>query len=55
MIDYKQGYEHYRKACDEYGLKPLHFHDFISTLTQQQLDAYNNTEHFTETYHYYEN
>jgi len=41
MIDYRQGYEFYRQISDQHGLEPINFHYYIITLSQQQLDAYN--------------
>ncbi len=43
MNDYRQGYENYKRACEEYGLEPINFHYFILNLSHEQLDAFNKS------------
>ena len=42
MTDYREGYEFYRKTCEEHGLQPINFHYYLLNLSQEQLDAYND-------------
>ena len=41
MVDYYIGYDYYKKACQEYGLKPINFAFYILSLSKDQLDIYN--------------
>ncbi|HJH11695.1 MAG TPA: transcriptional regulator [Metalysinibacillus jejuensis] len=43
MQDYRTGYEYYKKACEAHGLKPINFHYYIMTLSEEQLAAYNES------------
>jgi hypothetical protein len=37
MINNLLSYEYYLKKCEQYGLEPLNYRTFISTLTDEQL------------------
>lgn len=53
MVDYRNGYKCYKYACEEHGLEPINFHYYLITLSQEQLDAYNeraNHERGRESY-----
>ncbi|MEG0450108.1 MAG: transcriptional regulator [Lysinibacillus sp.] len=41
MIDYRLGYEYYRKVCEEHKVIPINYHYYLLNLSQEQLDAYN--------------
>ena len=41
MVDYNAGYDYYKQACHEYGLKPINFAFYLLSLSKEQLDAYN--------------
>lgn len=43
MQDYRNGYNYYKKACETHGLKPINFHYYMMTLSEEQLAAYNNS------------
>lgn len=40
MDSYREGYERYCSACEEFGLESRDFYFFISHLTEEQLNAY---------------
>ena len=41
MKDYQKGYEYYKNACTKHGIKPLNFHYYMLTLSEEQLAHYN--------------
>lgn len=41
MSTYIDGYEYYVYKCHQFGLEPIQFSNFIETLSQEQLDQYN--------------
>ncbi|HWK23211.1 MAG TPA: transcriptional regulator [Ureibacillus sp.] len=41
MVEYRAGYNYYRNACLQYGLRPIQFDFFVTSLSKEQLDAYN--------------
>lgn len=43
MQDYRNGYNYYKKACETHGLKPINFHYYMMTLSEEQLAAYNKS------------
>jgi len=40
MDMYRDGYERYCSACEEFGLESKDFYFFINNLTEEQLNAY---------------
>lgn len=40
MEIYREGYERYCRACEEYGLESKDFYFFITNLTEEQLNAF---------------
>lgn len=40
MDSYREGYERYCNACEEFGLESRDFYFFINHLTEEQLNAY---------------
>lgn len=40
MENYKEGYEIYRKACENYGLESMNYYLYIKHLTEEQLNAF---------------
>ena len=47
MVNNLLGYEYYLKKCELYGLEPLNYRSFISSLTDEQLMKFmeNATSH----------
>lgn len=43
MQDYRKGYDYYQKACESHGLKPINYHYYMMTLSEEQLAAYNES------------
>ena len=41
MAEYNLGYDYYKKACQEYGLKPINFAFYLLSLSKEQLETYN--------------
>ena len=41
MSMYQDGYEVYRKKCEQFGLEPINFRYYVIQLSLEQLDAYN--------------
>ncbi|WP_397540182.1 transcriptional regulator [Rummeliibacillus pycnus] len=37
---YREGYERYCSACEEFGLESKDFYFFINNLTEEQLNAF---------------
>ena len=54
MLMYQDGYECYKQASREHGLEPVNFHYFITSLSQEQLDAYNESASYIEGCEKYE-
>lgn len=40
MENYKEGYEIYRQACENYGLESMTYYLYLKHLTEEQLHAY---------------
>ncbi|MDN4492641.1 transcriptional regulator [Ureibacillus aquaedulcis] len=41
MSMYREGYNYYKQACEQYELEPLNFAFYLLSLSKEQLDAYN--------------
>lgn len=41
MLIYREGYDYYKQACEQYGLEPINFAFYLLRLSKEQLDAYN--------------
>ncbi|MBB5149545.1 MULTISPECIES: hypothetical protein [Ureibacillus] len=41
MTIYQEGYEYYVSKCEQFGLEPINFTNFIEHLSQEQLDRFN--------------
>lgn len=41
MTKYTEGYEFYKKMCEEHGLTPINFRLYVSQLSTEQLLAFN--------------
>jgi len=41
MKMYQEGYERYRRACEEYGMESMNIHLFVRQLSRDQLNSYN--------------
>lgn len=41
MTTYQDGYEYYVMKCEQFGLEPINFSNFIEQLSQEQLDQFN--------------
>lgn len=41
MSTYLDGYEYYVYKCEQFGLEPIQFSNFIENLSQEQLDRFN--------------
>ncbi len=39
---YRNAYESYKSACENYGMESLNFNQFVRHLTIDQLDKFNN-------------
>lgn len=46
MSYYQDGYEYYVLKCEQFGLKPINFVNFVQNLSEEQLDQFN--EHAQE-------
>lgn len=53
MTMYRQGYEVYKKKCEQFGLDPVNFRYYVIQLSKAQLDAYNDFAHM-EGMNFYE-
>ncbi|MFC7687126.1 transcriptional regulator [Ureibacillus sp. GCM10028918] len=43
MSVYRDGYDYYKQACQQYGLEPINFAYFLLSLSKEQLDAFNES------------
>ncbi|KGR76941.1 hypothetical protein [Ureibacillus sinduriensis] len=41
MLIYREGYDYYKQACEQYGLEPINFAFYLLRLSKEQLDAFN--------------
>nr|WP_106778927.1 transcriptional regulator [Lysinibacillus timonensis] len=41
MSQYKEGYDYYVFKCEEFGIEPINFYFYITQLSKEQLDLYN--------------
>ncbi|AZV42387.1 hypothetical protein [Peribacillus asahii] len=41
MEMYREAYEYYKMACENYGMESVNFHHFVKHLTTEQLNEYN--------------
>jgi hypothetical protein len=40
---YRNAYESYKTACENYGMESIDFNKFVRHLTTEQLDQFSNT------------
>ena len=48
MSMYQEGYEVYRKKCEQFGLDPINFRYYVIQLSLEQLNAYNEQARLTK-------
>ncbi|MFB5281555.1 hypothetical protein [Peribacillus sp. Hz7] len=41
MEMYREAYEYYKMACENYGMESVNFYHFVKHLTTEQLNEYN--------------
>lgn len=41
MENFKEGYQTYCQACENYGVESMNYYLYIKQLTEEQLNAYN--------------
>ncbi|WP_102691842.1 transcriptional regulator [Rummeliibacillus pycnus] len=51
MDMYREGYERYCNACEEFGLESKDFYFFINHLTEEQLNAFKEYSKGSEELH----
>ncbi|AZV42591.1 MULTISPECIES: hypothetical protein [Peribacillus] len=42
METYREAYESYKRACENYGMESMTFYHFVTHLTKEQLNEYDN-------------